>query len=110
MRKVLVALGLVSAFTLGAFLRPVADAAVTATLTNPVDYTSANWRSVCLYNRDTPTGNYRGEITWEPWDSGNGQRAASLSSSRSTATLPAAYQTFVNNWITFARADFPAFN
>ncbi len=83
---------------------------MTAVLTNPVDYTSANWRSVCIYNRDTPTGNYRGEIVWEPWDSANSQKAVALSTSRSTATLPASYQIVVNAWITFARTDFPAYN
>lgn len=91
-------------------MSPPAHAAVTATLANPVDYTSQNWRSICLYNRDSPTGQYRGEIVWEPRDSANGQKAPALSSSRTTATLPTGYQSFVNTWIGFARADFPAFN
>ncbi len=109
MRKTLAALGLLVAFTLGAVLRPSADAAVTAVLRNPVDYTSSNWRSVCIYNKGAD-GLYRGDITWEPWDSGNSQKAAALSTSRSVANLPAAYQAFVNAWITFARTDFPTYN
>lgn len=103
MKKLAVVLGLL----LVAF---AAGAGVTATFTNPVDYSSDNWRSVCIYNRDTPEGDYRGEIVWEPRDFGTGTKSVALSTTRSTTTLPAAYQTFVNVWIGFARADFPAFN
>lgn len=113
MRTMLVVLAASISFAGGAFVgaagKSNAYAAVTAVLTNPVDYTSSQWRSVCVFNKDA-AGNYSGEIIWEPTDTGNGQKSVALSSRRSTGTLPVAYQNFVNAWIGFARTDFPAFN
>jgi hypothetical protein len=114
MRRLIIAAALASTFALGALAGRVqlapqpAAAAVSLTFTNPVGFASTNWDSVCIYNRDA-AGQYRGVMAFAP-AAPDGTRLPPLQSQRAVATLPADYQTFINSWVAFVRADFAAYN
>jgi hypothetical protein len=74
-------------------------AAVTVILTGPATYTSSQWKSVCISNKDgNPT--YRANIEVCPSSSVSGVSGACSTTEIEAASLPTAAQTIVNYMIT----------
>jgi hypothetical protein len=82
--------------------------ALTVTLTGPTDYTSTQWRSVCISNK-TNGGQYIANIEVCPSTSDPQAPGACSTSSRSVASLPTQAQTIVNYMINIWRTDHPGF-
>jgi len=77
----------------------VAMAAVTVVLTGPVNYTSTQWQSVCISNKNG-NPNYRANIMVCPSSSNPAVPGACSTEQVEVASLPAAAQTIVNYMIT----------
>lgn len=77
----------------------VAQAAVTVVLTGPSTYTSSQWTSVCISNKDG-NPNYRANIEVCPSSSNPAVPGACSTTQIEVASLPTAAQTIVNYMIT----------
>jgi len=83
-------------------------AALTVSLTGPSTYADEQWRSICISNKNGGTV-FTGVIEVCPSTSDPAAPGSCSVSTRSVATLPSNYQTFVNTFIAFWRTDHPGF-